>query len=634
MSEATIIPQWVGQSPLNRLEFLRTRRDKVIQYVGMAPTEKVSYEFGPFQMDPSKRLLTSHDEPLPLTPKAFDILLVLVERAGEVLEKEELLKLVWPDTVVEEGNLTFNIHALRKALGERPSEHKYILTIPGRGYCFVADTRKVPAATIDDSGSAAVPPRLKNPPLTSLAVLPFKSPGHGPEDEYLGLGIADALITRLSGLRQVVVRPTISVRKYAVMDGSPDVIGRELAVESILEGSIRRSGDRIRVTVQLISVRDGSELWAEKFDERFTDVFAVEDRVSARVAEALKIRLTGPEIDLLRKRYTVNADAFQAYLKGRYYWNKRTRDGIKKGIEHFDNAIEQDPLYALAYAGLADCYSLLSMHGVLEPREAFTRAKAAAVRALEIDDQLAEAHASLAYASLYYEWDWAGAEREFKRSIDLNPNYATAHHWYHEYLVLRGRIVEATEEIRKAQELDPLSPAINAALVLPLLNSGQYERGVYGLKRVIELEPGFYRSHLFLGIAYVLMRQYEMAFKELNEALSLSENSTRAVAALGWAYAVAGRRDEARAMMDELERRMQERYVPPYSMAIIYTALGEKDRAFEWLERGFEARDEFMTRLGIAIELNSLRSDPRFGDLADRVGLSTSTHSADQYAPH
>jgi TolB-like protein/Tfp pilus assembly protein PilF len=451
-----------------------------------------------------------------------------------------------------------------------------------------------------------------------------------PEDDYLGLGVADALITRLSGLRQVIVRPTLSVRRYAAVDDSPDVIGKELGVESILEGSIRRSGDRIRVTVHLISVRDGAELWAEKFDERFTDVFTVEDRVSERVAAALKIKLSEADLELLKKRYTVHPEAFQSYLKGRYYWNKRTQDGIRKGIEHFDQAIEQDPLYALAYAGLADCYSLLCMHGVLQPREAFTRAKAAAVRALEIDHQLAEVHASLAYTHLYYDWDWSAAEREFERSIELNPNYATAHHWYHEYLILQGRIPEAIEEIKRAQELDPLSPAINAALVLPLLNSGQIERGIEGLKRVIELEPGFYRSHMFLGIAYTLAGQHEAAFEELRSAMSLSEEGTRALAALGWAYAVAGRREQARLIMDQLQRRMQEKYVPPYGMVIILTALGEKDQALEWLERGYQVRDEWLTRLRIAPELDSLRSDPRFRDLMVRVGLSESFAAADK----
>lgn len=593
--------------------------------------EKASYEFGAFHLDSCKRLLTSQGKSLPLTPKAFDILLVLVEHAGQVMVKEDLLRIVWPDTVVEEGNLTFNIHALRKALGERPSEHKYILTVPGRGYCFVAETKKVSAAEPGRVDTVALP-RPQRSPVKSLAVLPFRSPLSAPEHEYLGLGIADALITRLGGLRQVAVRPTISVRKYVSVESSPDVIGRELGVESILEGSIRLAGERIRVTVQLISVGDGSELWAEKFDESFTDVFAVEDRVSERVADALKIKLSQAEKELLRKRYTVNPNAFQSYLKGRYSWNKRTRDGIRKGIEHFDNAIEQDPLYALAYTGLADCYSLLSMHGVLQPRQAFSRAKAAAIRALEIDDQLAEAHASLAYANLYYEWDWAAAESGFRRSIDLSPNYATAHHWYHEYLVLCGRIDEATEEINKAQELDPLSPAINAALVLPLLNSGQYDPAVSALKRVIALDPGFYRGHFFLGIAYTLMGQYEMAFTELSDAVSLSENSTRAVAVLGWAYGVAGKRDQARAIIDELQIRMQESYVPPYGLAIICTALGEKDEALKWLEKGYEMKDEYLTRLGIAVELNSLRSDPRFRDLLERVGLSTSTRVVDYSA--
>jgi DNA-binding winged helix-turn-helix (wHTH) protein/tetratricopeptide (TPR) repeat protein len=578
------------------------------------------FEFGPFTIDPAHRLLTRRGKSIPLAPKAFDTLMVLVEHSGKLVGKEELIKSVWPETEVEEGNLTFNIHVIRKALGANPKEHKYILTVPGKGYRFVGEVREL-------SGSSTQPKPPESGPAAaakSIAILPFKSLGSSAEDEYLGVGAADALITRLGNLRQIVVRPTSAVKKYAAAEVDPLAAGRELGVESVLEGSIRRSGDRIRLTVQLSNVADGASIWAEKFDTEFTDVFTVEDTISQQVADALMLRLTGEEKRLLARRYTENAAAFQAYLKGRYVWNKRTEDGLRRAIEQFDNAIGEDPGYALAYAGLADCYGLLSLYGVAAPNECFPRSKAAAARALEIDPLLAEAHTSLAYAHLFYDWDFPAAERQFKRAIELNPNYATARHWYHEYLTQMGRLDEAMVQINLARELDPLSPVINAAMVLPLMNGGQYDEAIRRLKRVIDLEPGFYRTHLFLGLAYVQKREMASAFKEIEEAITLSEGSTRAVALLGWAYAVSGNRARAEEILVRLKRRMNDRYVPPYAMVLIYTALGEKEKAFEWLEKGYDERDEFLTRIKIAPELVSLRTDPRFHDLLRRVGFDRS----------
>ena len=448
----------------------------------MSNRTKHLYRFGPFELDAAKRLLLREGEPVPLTPKVFDTLLVLVENSGQVLEKDELMKKLWPDAVVEENNLNQCISTLRKALQESAGEHRYIVTIPGRGYQFVASVTEPP---VDEAGPTAPsgvvdhrwrltrnawivsvlaaasvmvmgylwravwPGRTaREARVRSIAVLPFKSLGLLEGDEYLGLGLADALITRLGNVPGTLVRPTSSVVRYTDPSLDPVAAGRQLKVDSVLDGKIQRSGDRIRLTVQLLRVDDGAPLWADRFDESFTDIFSVQDSISEQVTRALLLRLTAPEKQRVTRRYTANAEAYRAYLKGRYYWSKSTPEGLDKAIEAFQQAIEIDPNYALAYAGLADCYVFGS--GLGRPlRERVPKARAAIEKALKIDDGLAEAYAPQAYIKLSYDWDWEGAERDFKRAIDLNPSYATARQWYAECLSFQGR-----SEDRKSTRLN------------------------------------------------------------------------------------------------------------------------------------------------------------------------------------
>lgn len=566
------------------------------------------YTFGSFRIDVNLRVLMRDGLVVPLSDRVFDTLLALVQRKGETIHKTDLMREVWGNSAVEENALAFGIFKLRRALGNN-SKHRWIVTVPNRGYMFVGDVMETWEERESQAGAR------------SIAVLPFK-PLSPKTENYLGIGLADALITRLAGLKQITVRPTLAIGRYD--GGLQDAFsaGRSLKVESILEGSVRKTGDRIQVAVQLVNVHQKLPLWTERFDERFSDILMVEDWISEQVARVLTTNLTEHEKELLSRHATENTYAYQQYLKGRYYWSKRTEEGTRSGIRHFEQAIQIDPTYARAYAGLADCYSLLSFYSVVPPGESFPRAKEAALRALELDDDLAEAHTSLGYAKLYYDWDWVGAEREFRRAISLKPNCPTAHHWYHEFLLTMGWFDEAMMEIKRAHELDPISPVINAALVLPLMHAGQYNKAIEQLQRVIELDPNFYRTHLFLGAAYVQKREFAKAISEFQIAVILSDGSTRALGALGFGYAVSGKKLEARKVLENLRRRAQERYVSPYVIAVVYAGLGDKDQAFEWLDRAYEQRDEWLVRLKIAPELSSLRSDSRFAELLWRIGLA------------
>lgn len=568
------------------------------------------YEFGPFRVDTNLRLLFRSGHVAPVPTKAFDILIALIRRKGETIERGELIRTVWPEGLPDEGVLNFNIFKLRRTLGEQRGLGQYVVTMPGRGYRFVGDVTE----TWEDEDNL-------NATSRAVAILPFKCVNPETED-YIGLGIADALITKLGSLRQIVVRPTSAVRSFDRADLDPLAVGRDLRVRSVLEGSVRRAGDRIELDVQLVDVHDKSRIWAESFDETFGDIFSVEDWISEKVALALSPHLTAKEKERLAKHYTESLPAYEQYLKGRYCWNRRSEEGTQKGAEFFERAILIDPAYALAYTGLADCYSLLSFYSVMPPRVSFPKAKAAAMKALELDDNLAEAHTSLGYSKLYYDWDWVGAEKEFRRAISLNPNYATARHWYHEFLLAMGWFDEAMSEVRRASELDPLSPVINAALVLPLIHSGQHDLAIERLQKVIDLDPGFYRSHLFLGAAYTQKSEFSKAISEFQIAMILSEGSTRALAGLGFGYAVSGKRRQARKVIDDLLKRARERYVPAYAIAMVYAGLGDKDQAFLWLDKAYDERDEWLVRLKIAPELTGLRSDPRFVALSRRVGLA------------
>ena len=638
------------------------------------------YEFGDFHLDTRERRLLHYGEPVPLPPKVYDTLLVLVENSGRTIEKEALMKAVWPDVFVEEANLTVNISALRKALGEGLSEHRYIETVPRRGYRFLAPVTEVKNETdyslvedplshsllIGESGrdkakgvnaregeyASAPLPRASRlrvlvvglsallvgamavaynirakraaPPLKirSIAILPFKPLSAESRDEPLEMGMCDALITRLGGLNQMVVRPTSSVVMYNKPGQDPLVAGRELGVDALLDGYVQRSGDRIRVTAQLLSIADGKHLWTGQFNEDFNGIFAVEDSISKQMVEALRLRLTDDEQRRVTRHYTENIDAYRLYLKGRYFQDKRTTDGLTKSIEYFERTTENDPNYALAFAGLADSYVALAVRSDMRPQDSYQKAKAAAMRAIEIDDTTAEAHASLGNVAYWYDWDWSRAEREFKRAIELSPNYLTAHQFYAAYLIATGRHHDAISEIKHAQELEPLSLPVNVQVARILYFAREYDEAIEQCRKTIELDPNFAGAYLFRGRSYKEKLMFREALADLERARDFFGSSAEVSSIIGYTYAVADRRVEARKVLEELQALSKQRYVSPYHLAIVYAGLGERDRAFECLEKAYADREGRITLLKSVPEFDSLHSDPRFADLARRVGLT------------
>ena len=566
------------------------------------------YEFGDFRVEPAKHLLLRKGEPVALTPKVFETLLYLVRHQGDLVEKDDLVRAVWPDTVVEENNLNQNISTLRRVLGESRGENRYIATVPGRGYRFVAAVRS-------PAGSAGVPP------IPSIAVLPFKPLTADHRDEALEMGMADTLIARLSSSHVTIVRPLSSVRKYTHLEQDALAVGRELGVESVLDGSIQSDGNQIRVTARLISVSNGAALWSGTFDQEFTNVFAVQDTISEKVASALALRLSQDEKKRLTQRYTDNVEAFHCYLKGRYHIGKVTRLAIAKGIEFFQQAIDIDPTYALAYAGVAEAYRRLPITSDVAPKEAFPKAKAAASKALEIDENIADAHLALGFTELWFDWDWVAAEREFNVAIDLNPSSGDAHMGYANLLTCVGRHREALAEGQRAVELDPLSLIVNANQAQFLHWARADDEAWKRVQKTLEIDPNFWVANLALGRLHIEKGEYPEAITALTKARNFSGANSETVSLMGYAYARAGDRVQANAVLDELKSRSTQRYVPPHSIAVIYHGLGDKEQTFQWLEKAYEERDVRLTFLRTDPKWDSLRSDARFEDLVRRVGL-------------
>jgi DNA-binding winged helix-turn-helix (wHTH) protein/TolB-like protein len=649
----------------------------------MGTPVKHLYEFGPFQLDPPERLLLCDGHPVAMTPKAFDLLVVLVERCGHLVEKDELMKAVWHGSFVEEGNLSVTVSFLRKALNDDRGLHKYIETVSKRGYRFVAEVREVgerepehtparpqldevqleapEAQKIQFSPVGAQPvtftsrkalrwgasaaalglgavlllvlvrvfprheaglaPSQPEATIRSLAILPFQTLSAKPGDEYLGLGMADALITRLGDTGKIIVRPTSAIQKYSRQEQSPQAAGLEQGVDAVLDGRIQREADRVRLTVQLIRVRDGAKLWGETFDKQFTNIFALEDALSERVAHSIRLKLTGEETRRLTKRSTERPDAYEAYVKGRYFWNKRTDKGLKKGLEYFRQAISLDPSFAEAYVGVADSYATLGLYAVLPPNEAFPAAKEAAKRALGMDDGLAEAHATLGFIHFYYDWNGADAANEFRRALADNPNYAMAHSWYGESLAAGAHYPEAISESQRALEDDPLSLIIGSNAGWTLCLAGKHDQGIETLKKTIEIDPNFPRTHYRLGRAYEQSQLYDKAISELEQAVSLSGGDPYYKGSLGHAYAMANQPAQAGLVLQDLEVRGRQQYVPAYAIALIYAGLGENDRAFDWLQKAYADRSTSMAYFNVDPELSSLHSDPRFQRLSQRINF-------------
>jgi len=648
------------------------------------------YEFGAFRLDAQERVLLRQGEIVPLTPKAFEMLLALVENSGRLLGKQELMKRLWPDSFVEEGSLAQNVSLLRRVLGENVEGERFIETVPRRGYRFIGSVRGVfdepdlieperpgPDIAVDASQEADVsegyapvqadiqtaielgsdakrslkqtprqtvlmaslalvtvlaallylvilrkPEQPIGPAIKSIAVLPFKSLGAGGADEYLGVGIAETLTTRLSSLQLLAVRPSSAVHKYADSQTETAAAGHELKVDSVLEGSIQRLGERVRVTVRLVRVSDVSLLWADHFDENFTDIFRVEDSISTKVAAALALKLSGDDQRRLIKRYTENVEAYQHYLKGRFFWNKRTGEGFRLGIAQFMLAVGKDPGYALAYAGMADSYTGLTFYNFAAPDETMPKAKEAAMNALAIDGTLAEAHAALAHVLVNYYWKWSDAEKEFRRSIELKPDYATAHQWYAiHYLTPTGQMDAALQEMKRALDLEPTSLVMNTFFGSTLYYAGRYDDAIEQCRKTIEMDSNFAVAYWHLALAHEQKGIFDDAIAELQKAITLSGDSPLMIAALGDAYALAGKSEDANRILDELQKLSANRYVSSYEVAAIYAALGEKERAFQWLEKSYSERSFHLINLKARPEFAPLRSDPRFQDLVRRIGL-------------
>ena len=628
------------------------------------------YEFGDFRIDVGRRLLLrSGGEPVSLTPKVFDTLLYLVEHSGSILDKHALMDAIWPDTAVEENNLSQNIYTLRRVLGEDRGEHRYIVTVPGRGYRFVADVTTTVASERREAAEVsqpAVEPREENSaqptektgnrkntiwpatvlgviiagltlgglylwrsrtdpaPTTAirtLAVLPFKPLVAENGNETLELGMTDTLITRLSNSEKIVVRPITSVRKYGGLEQDSLAAGRELGVDAVLDGSIQSWGDRIRISARLVGVSDGRQLWAAQFDEKLTDIFAVQDSISERVAAALVQRLGGDERRRLTKHDTDNIEAYQLYLKGRYHAAKLTLPETEKAISYYLQAIEIDPTYALAYARLANAYRNPTLTSDVPSSESMPKAKAAALKAIEIDEGLAEAHIALGLIAYWYDWDWGAAERHYERALQLNPNHGDAHSAYAYLFSNTGRHEKAIAESRRGRELDPLALAKNALEAQFLSYAGRGDEAIERIHQTLDLDPNFWLAHLVLTRVYIAEKKYPEALGAANKARDLSGGLSEANAHIGYILAVMGKRPEARAVLEELKTLSVQRYIPPYNIALVYNGLGERDATFDWLEKAYEQRDVRMTFLKVDPKWDNLRTDGRFISLLKQMRL-------------
>jgi DNA-binding winged helix-turn-helix (wHTH) protein/tetratricopeptide (TPR) repeat protein len=565
------------------------------------------YDFGPYRIDPAERLLLRDGHPVHVTAKAFDTLLVLVRERGHLIEKAELMKAIWGESFVEEGNLTVLISVLRKALGDDGGKHKYIETVAKRGYRFVGDLREVVESEVAR--------------IHSLVVLPFHSHTSDVALEHLRVGLADAIITRLGRAGQIIVRPTSAVLQYADKPVDPLRIGREQQADAIVTGHIEALSDRVRVTVQLVRVSDGILLWADSFEEDLQKVFVLEDLVTERVAESMSLRPPEGGKTGLARRTTEDSKAYRLYLEGRYFWNKRTEEGLRRSIDHFQQATARDPHYALAFAGLADSYVLLASFGVESALQAGPIARAAAMKALEIDNSLAEAHVSLGMVYFYYEWDWLQAEEEFQRAIAITPNYILARNWYALNLAAMGRLGEALVQVQCAEEIDPLSLGVHIEVGRIYYWSRMYDRAIDAYRKVVDLDPQYARAHTRLGMTYAASGNFSEAIREFEVAQELSGADPYLDGLLGYVQARSGNVGDARTILENLKRRADHQYVPAFSMALACVGLGEHDQALEWLEKSYEDRSTYMVYAKTDPLLDPVRSDPRFAVLLHRMRL-------------
>jgi TolB-like protein/cytochrome c-type biogenesis protein CcmH/NrfG len=469
--------------------------------------------------------------------------------------------------------------------------------------------------------AAAVVFLTRDSGMDSLAVLPFVNVSADPGTEYLSDGISESIINNLSQLPKISVRSFSSVARYRGKDVSPVAAGKELKVPVVLTGRLVKRGDEFAISAELIDVRNDRQIWGSQYTRKVADIMAIQEQISREISEKLQLRLSGEQKQRMTRHATEDTEAYQMYLQGRYYWNKRTLEGVQQSIDFFQQAIQKDTKYALAYAGQADAYALLGDLNVLPAREVTPKVKAAASKALELDDTLGEAHTSLAFAK-FREWDWAGAEKEFKRAIELNASYPTAHAWFGEYLMAMGRFDEALAEMNRANELNPLSPAINLALGSRFYYARQYPQAIEQCQKTLAMDGGFLAAHVFLGRAYLQKAAYPEGIAEFRKALQLSDGDTNELAALGLGLASSHQETDARKIVDQLKERSQQTYVQPMWVAVIYLALGNRDQAFDWIQKAYDDRSAWLVYLKVDPLFDGVRQDARFTDLMRRIGLN------------
>ena len=607
------------------------------------------YEFEEFQLDVTARVLKKRDgQQIPLTPKVFDTLLYLVRHGGKVIGKDELMREIWSDSIVEENNLNQNISAIRRAFGEKPGEQRFIVTVAGHGYRFVPDVRtavdfngEAAEAGISD-GAAKVDGRHRRWLLASaavilvaligagtyfwlgsdgrsdaqiktIAILPFKPLVLENRNEALEIGLADSLISKLSGSEAIVVRPLSAIRRYSSTEQDAIAAAKELGVESVIDGTIQTWGDRIRISAKLLRASDGKQLWSGQYDEKFTDILVVQDAISEKVASALKLRLNG------KKHSTESIEAYQLYMKGRYNLAKGTPADLKASIPFFEQAIAIDPQYALAYTGLSHAYGVLGLAGDTSIPQAVAKARAAEQKALEMDDTLGEAHNTRCMGSFWYDWDWQSAERACLRAIEIDPNNSDFHGNYAMVLSNTGRHAEALAEAKRSRELNPLTLTPNALEGQFLLHAGKVDEALIQLRKMSELEPNFWMPHMIASSAYIEKGMYDEAIEEARREHELSGGNVYPYAA--FAKAKSGEPDGARAELKDLLARSATNDASPYNIALLCYALGKREDALDWLEKAHARRDPKMTFLKVEPKWNDLRTEPRFVELMNRMNF-------------
>jgi len=629
--------------------------------------------FGVFELDLRAGELRKHGMRVRLQEQPFQVLATLLEHPGEVVTREELHKKLWPaDTFVDfDHGLNKTINKIREALGDSAESPRFVETVSRRGYRFLAEVRVADAAPIRGLAPATQPhpsaetherldppgkpptPKSVPPPvpwkipaivallvavsfgtwklyswkhptplIRSLAVLPLESLSSDASQDYFADGMTDELISDLGQIRALRVISRTSVMAYKRARKPLPEIARELGVDAVVEGTVLRSGDQVRITAQLIEAATDKHLWSRSYEGQLRDTLALQNQVAQAIADQIRINLNSQERAALKSVRVVNPQAYESYLKGRYFWNKRTADSLKVALAYFNQAIDEDPRYAQSYSGLADTYALLGdwQYAVMTPKEALPRAKAAATKALELDSSLGEAHNSLAFCLDGFDWDFPAAEKEFQQAIELSPGYATAHHWYAWHLSLMGRYDEAIVEMEKAKNLDPLSLIINADLAELLLLARSYDESIRQSRKTIEMDPNFALAHNQLGQAYLQKQMRDEAITELQKAVQLSAGSPTCLANLARAYAAFGKKSEAAKLLTDLKKGSSPGYSHASEIAVVYAALGDKNQAMTWLEKGYEER--FNPGVLLRPGFDPLRSDPRFQELVRRIGLS------------